>query len=513
MGGGSITKRKLLPGLILFLGLFLLAFAALLSPTRGDEPEWRPLEDFNAVWIPRWSAELYEEECQGGVIDYGVHTLSQVYLAWDAQEGASAYDFKADRKEGCFPPMPQYILSGDAVPEDIPQPAMGIARLDRWEPGVDLATGLADSESFARDEIYLLQNEYDCYLKSIYNYQIAMEFEYLAGEPPVITATNKDIGITLDPAEINPTSGGTLVLKVQIKRAGTLLTNQDFTLRIYPVDDNPTHEETQKGGHAHAVDGGDGRPLVRFQPDKMNPETRSNTLFDEYYRIRYEAPKNTWASGTYTATFIPHSTAPRRGIIPYGGIIRFEVEYKGIKQTKDLVVRVPNLFKLSPSGSFPLYKLVGGNADHPGPPYSSTQNWNHYGTEKGTEFLDKMGIRFYYNCAEAKRRLCYNDMLLIYGGNFDAIGTRWKILPGDNEGHKEHTGHPNFGETNCDLNYNNLLDTDLEWISSYILARTKDKVTIAPGSGREIIHDEPDNQVWHIRLYENLMVEPEEGHK
>jgi len=345
-------------------------------------------------------------------------------------------------------------------------------------------------------------------------YNITMDFEYWAGEPPVITGGEREkensIVIGLDQNYINPTSGGTLTLSVKIFNAqGQLIPNQPFTLKIYPSNNTTNFTEEQRlGGHAHAVDGGEGRPLVKFKPEPGQVADRiNNTLKDEYYRIIYEAEKGTGNTGIYTANFVPHSTAPRRGIIPYGGVISFEVECNGIKKITDLEVKVPNLAKLSPPEAFPPYKLEGGTHEHPGPTLYSDKNWNHYGTVKGKTFLDKMGREFYFNVAKTKNRICYNDMLLIYGGNFDAIGTLWKILP---SGHKEHTGHSNFGETNCDMRLDNLSDSDKTWIEDHVKLKTKDQITIEPNSHREIIHKEPERNHWHFRLFESLIKEDEE---
>jgi len=434
-----------------------------------------------------------------------------VYLVWDAQEGATGYYYKIYDGEILFDFGT--ITGYEYLQPGMTGPAYWIYTFDVC-PWPTYEEALEDAKVSAECGLQIAQGIYTWDIDPVCDYHITMDFEYMAGEPPVITAKGEEkrgTEIILDPAEINPTESGTLQLKVQIKDGnGNLRKDQKFILRIYPADDNPAIKEAQWGGHAHAVDGGEGRPLVKIKLDRMNFLDRNNILTDEYYRVSYEAEKSTYSAGTYTATFVPHSTAARRGTIPYGGIIRFEVECNGVKQTKDLVVKVPNLVRLSPSDQFPPYKLEGGTDAHPGPPLHPKQNWNHYGTASGVKFLDNMGRRFYYEVSATKRRLCYNDMLLIYGGNFEASGTFWKILP---TAHQEHTGHSNFGETNCDMNIHNLTDSDLEWISNYVLDKTKDKVTIEPNSGRDIIHDESAYNHWHFRLYENLMISDEEVNK
>jgi len=508
------------------LGLFLLAFAALLSPTRGDEPEWRPLEDFNAVWIPRWSAELYEEECQGGIIDYGVHTISQVYLAWDAQEGASAYDFKADCKEGCFPPMPQYILSGDAVPEDIPQPAMGIARLDMWVPGDPLAAGLTYAESLARGEICLLQNEYDCYLKSIYNYQIAMEFEYLAGEPPVITGTGtKGVNITLTPPyEFDPRDTAELTLKVKVIGADNQpLPDKAFVLRIRNyqrgASDTPdTADGMSLGGHWHSDSSGLGRPIVHFKDNDTPTLGEDDDIIkirEYYYRKAYIAKKNTYSTAEYKAVFNPKGSY---GTLPVGGDLRFEVYYPA-PETNDIAeieeyinarqpaavkymnVRVPNLGVLGPSANG-RYSLTGGTDYHPGPPRYNNANWNHSGTAAANQLLIDMADAFYSRFHNPNTGTCtvlqYNDMFLCRGGKFE-LGPEyhnypfWSLDP--HSSHREHYGYTAYG-VNCDFNYGILTLDERDWVINYMDEHNQDF-----SSGLPFIN--PEGTHWHLRINPN----------
>lgn len=442
--------------------------------------------------------------------------IGGAYLAWEAQSGVGNYIIRGEAPDN---PYPIYMLTSGYEEGGYEAPRPGCLLNSFSIPtGGSQETMQSMAESLAQMCIQQLSS-YTFTVEPQLDYQITMDFEYWAGEPPVVTGKGEKDGtdIELTPKyRIDPRSNEELTLRVKILGADNQpISNQNFDLKIYcPYNDGD--DELGRGGHHHS-DLYDktllanqhinsyGRPLVHFKTESgtkaLSDPNYENLSLENYFRERYLEQKTTNNNGVYEAVFNPGD--PEYGTLPVGGFLRFAVilkinETKTIKAYRDLVVMVPAGLMRMPYSANLHYILNGGTQEHPGPsgnlPNNDSRNFNHWGTPNSNDFLIKLADDFY---AAYSKPLYYNDMLLRLGGKFD-IGQDDNGEPDSlwvlNSSHYEHYGYARDG-ISCDLPTSNLDDDNSNWIWNYI----KEKALKLP-SKKSRIYDEGDHL--HLRIYD-----------